>query len=156
MSVFKPQYAADAALTITSMASLAAGAAAASAYRDNTADLYEEALVSVAVATGGAVDGAASCAVYAYGSTDGSHYTDGVSGADGHPTLSAPTNLRLIGVVSTPLASTTYRAGPFSVASAFGDVLPPRWGIVVVNNQATNALAASGSSADFVGVNGQA
>ena len=152
-TTFKPIYASDVALTMTSLASLTNNSYASCAVVDNTTNLYEDALVSVVIATGASgVTSTGNLLVYAYGTTNGSNYTDGVAGTDATVTPTSPTNLRLIGIVSAVATSTTYRSGPFSVARAFGGILPQKWGIVV-QNVTGGTLASSGSSADYQGYN---
>lgn len=118
------------------LAALANAQGRASTAIDNTTNLALDALVSLAVKTGASgVSATGYVSVYAYGTVDGTTYTDGVSGTDGNFTPSASGgNLRLIGTIQTPANATTYQSGPFSVANAFGGVLPEKWGIVVVNN----------------------
>jgi hypothetical protein len=90
--------------------------------------------------------------VYAYGTADGgTTYTDGATGTDGAITLTAPPNMRLIGTINIVANSVTYDGGPFSVASAFGGVLPDHWGIVVENLSGA-AFDASVASAWYQGV----
>jgi hypothetical protein len=139
--------------TITSLGSTAARQSTAV---DNTTNLFLEALVFVTVKTSAsALSTVPFVNVYAYGTCDGgSNYTDGATGTDGAITLVNPPNLKLIGVISTPATSTTYKAGPFSVAAAFGGVLPDHWGIVV-ENQTGQTLDASVGAAIYQGVQNQ-
>ena len=129
-------FAADAALTIT-LASLASSATAGreSTFVENTTNRYLDALVvaKFALTTGTPANDKA-IYLFAYGSIDdGTTYPDTVTGTDAAITMVDPTNLRLIGVINAVAQSTTYTGGPFSVATAFGGVLPERWGIVVRN-----------------------
>lgn len=136
MATLKPLYGtANQPITVT-LASLANAAGRASAVIDNTTTLALDALVSLAVKTNAAgVSATGYVAVYAYGTVDGTTYTDGATGTDAAFTPSASgANLRLIGTIQTPAVATTYQSGPFSVANAFGGTLPAKWGIVVVNN----------------------
>jgi hypothetical protein len=72
--------------------------------------------------------------IYAYGTSDGgTNFSDGATGTDGTITLTSPPNMRLIGVLNTTANAVTYKGGPFSVAQAFGGVLPALWGIVIEN-----------------------
>ncbi len=71
--------------------------------------------------------------VYAYGNVASAAYTEGVSGVDESFTINNPTGLRLIGVVPTPAGGVNYYSGPWSVAAAFGGILPASWGVVVVD-----------------------
>lgn len=123
----------DFTLTLASLAS-SATAGRESTEVDNTTDLYLDALVWVQIAlTTGTIGSDKAVYVYAYGSLDGTLYPDTVTGADAAITLNDPTQLRLIGVINAVAQSTTYKGGPWSVAAAFGGVLPPFWGIVVRN-----------------------
>jgi hypothetical protein len=90
--------------------------------------------------------------VYAYASADGSTYPEGC-GTDTGVTLTSPPNLRLVGIINVVANATTYQSNPFSVAQAFGGVLPQFWGIVVENKSGA-ALDASIGSAWYQGVYG--
>jgi len=102
---------------------------------DNTSNLYLDALVFVKIKSASASTSSTGTAnIYAYGTADGgTTYTDGATGTDGSITLTSPPNMRIIGIVNIVANSVTYEAGPFSVAAAFGGVLPDHWGIVVEN-----------------------
>lgn len=114
---------------------------------DNTSNLYLDALVGIVVKTAASSTSASGfVAVYAYGTADGgTDYSDGASGSDGSITLTVPPNMRLIGVLNCVANSTTYK-GLFSVAAAFGGVLPAKWGIVVENKTGATLDASVGSS----------
>jgi hypothetical protein len=85
--------------------------------------------------------------VYAYGTSDGgTTYSDGATGTDGSITLTSPPNMRLIGVINVVANAVTYNGGPFSVAAAFGGVLPDHWGIVIENKSGAALDASVGSS----------
>ena len=139
--------------TITSLGNTAARQSTAI---DNSANLWLDALVFVTVKTSSsALATVPYVNVYAYGTADGgSNYTEGATGTDGSITLVSPTNLKLIGTISCPSTSTTYKAGPFSVAAAFGGILPEKWGIVI-ENQTGQSLDASVGSAIYQGVANQ-
>ena len=90
--------------------------------------------------------------VYVYGSEDGANYasssatSDDVDGtAKALTALAVPTNMRLLGVISTTVNSVTLKSQPMSIASAFGGVLPRKWGVVVQNTTGAALTAASGS-----------
>ena len=91
--------------------------------------------------------------VYVYGSEDGTNFasnsgtSDDVDGtAKALTALQSPTNMRLLGVMSTMVASsTTYKSQPMSIAAAFGGTMPRKWGIVVQNTTGAAFTAASGS-----------
>lgn len=147
MSRLKTEYGtAGQAITIT-LASLGAGSSRESTVVDNTTDRFLDALVQVKVRTNGsAPTGDKAVYVYGYGTADnGTTYPDTVTGSDAAITLTSPTQLRLLGVINCPAASTTYKSPPFSVASLFGGVLPLKWGIVITNATG-NALDSTGSN----------
>lgn len=149
MADLKAKYSNAATITITA-ASLGNGSARASTALDNSTNLYIDAQVGGKIKTSGAsTETTGSCTIYAYASVDGgTTYTEAATGTDAAITLTAPTNAIPIGVVNTVANATTYNFGPFSVAKAFGGVLPRNWGIILVNN-AGSALDATGGSFDF-------
>lgn len=135
------------------LANLNAGTAVsrASAAIDNTVNNFLDALVTINI-NGGRPGGNSQAILYAYGSVNGgTNYTERVSGSDAAYAMDTPTNLRFLGTVPMPYNSQVYTGGPFSVAAAFDGVLPPRWGIVVLNDGAFPFMATN-SSAVYVGV----
>ena len=92
--------------------------------------------------------------IYAYGSEDGTDYTDNATGTDAAITLRSPTNLRLIGVINTPdVGGLTYKSHPMSVAAAFGGVMPRKWGIVIENKTGLAFSATEGDhTKEFSGI----
>ncbi len=152
MASVKEIFGTSTAITIT-LANLASSATAGreSTVIDNSSDLFLDALVYVTVNVGAGSIANDKCAyVFAYGSEDGTNYTDNATGSDAAITLNVPTNLHLVAVISMPTASLTYKA-VFSVAQAFGGVLPRKWGIVV-RNYCGLALAAANNAASYSGV----
>lgn len=137
--------------------SLASAAARASTAVDNSTNLFEDALVEVTIVTGSTGTAATGyVAVYATGSVDGgTTYSDGASGTDGAVTMVVPPNSKLIGIVNCVANSVTYKSNAMSVAAAFGGTLPQKW-VIIVSNQTGHALAASGCSAQYQGVQHQA
>lgn len=124
-----------------------------SASIDNTSNDFLDSLVFVKVKSGSSsTSSTGTVNVYAYGSADGgTTYSDGLSGTDAAATLTNPPNVRLIGVINVVANSTTYEGGPFSVAAAFGGILPDHWGIVI-ENKSGGTLDASVGSAWYQGV----
>lgn len=153
MATVKEALASSTGLTVT-LASLASSATAgrASVAVDNSSNLYLDALVEVtAVLTTGTIGNDKAVYVYAYGSLDGTNYSEAVTGSDAAYTMDAPSALPLLGVIPFSAQSLTRRSRPLSVAAAFGGILPTKWGIVVVNFTGI-ALAASGSAAIYTGL----
>lgn len=139
----------DCQCTLTSLAS---AAAKSGAVQDNTANQFIDALVGGKITNSGSTPVAGAYAnVYAYGTVNDSAaaptYTEGATGSDTTITLTSPTNLRLIGVINMPTCAATYKFGPFSVAMAFGGVLPRKWG-VVVENKTGQGLSSSATDHD--------
>lgn len=134
----KIAYGSSTAITCT-FASLASSSSAGrgSAAVDNSSNLFDDALVTVAVKTSAsALANDKAVYVYVYGSEDGSVYNGSsaeAEGTDAAVTLDSPTNLRGPIVIACPASSTTYRV-VFSVAQFFGGILPKKWGLVVQNN----------------------
>lgn len=150
-------------MTVTNLHSLASSATAgwSSASVDNSANLYLDALVMIhiaAVNTAPASD--QSIYVFAYGSTDGTIFTStgtsgGTVGTEGSltfPSISTlAQNMPLIGIIPYPVQNKALDSGPFSVAAAFGGVLPVAWGVAILNF-AGLTLAASGNTVKYRGV----
>ena len=133
-------------ITIT-LASLATASARQSASVSNATNLYDDALVQVKVKTGASGTSVAGyCNVFVYASADGgTTFTDNATGLDAAITLTAPPNLRLLGIINTVANATTYVGGPFSVATCFGGVLPDTWGIVIDNESGSTLDATAGN-----------
>src|SRR5438552_184937 len=133
-SVTKITYGTSTAITCT-LASLAQAAARESTAVDNTSNLFLDVLVYVAVTLqSGSPASDKQIVIYAYGSEDGTNYTDNATGTDAAVTLRIPANFRVIGVIATPdSGSLLYKSHPMSIAAAFGGVMPRKWGIVVEN-----------------------
>lgn len=120
------------AITIT-LASLADAGIRESDAVDNSTDLFMDALGMVKVTTGasGGDAGDVVC-VYLAGTVDGgTTYSGECTGSDG--ALTTTRNLVLVDTIKANVATTTFYSRTFSVAAAFGGVLPQKWTIVVEN-----------------------
>jgi hypothetical protein len=116
------------AATIT-LASLANGSARQSTEIDNTTNLYADYLVSVKAKTGASgTSTTGSIEVYAFGNVNDVR-DDGAGATDAAITV---VNARLIGIIGVAANATTYTK-TFSVAQAFGGVMPAKFGIIVKN-----------------------
>lgn len=146
MADIKQQYGTSTALTIT-LASLAHSDTAGreSTAVDNSTNRYIDALVQVKVKLQtGTPSADRKVYVYAYGSEDGTQFTDNATGSDANITMTDPPNARLIGEVLCPNSGgLTYESQPMSVAQAFNWIMPRKWGVIIRN--CTNvALSATG------------
>ena len=158
MADIKSKYgASNQAITIT-LTGLADDGVRASTVVDNSANLFLDALVQLKINTGnvGAPAGDKNCLVYAYGTADGgTTYSGGATGADadyGGVAGQLIDNCPMLGIVTVDAQNETFESDVFSVASAFGGVLPQKWGIIVMN-QIGQALGSS--SAFYQGVMAQ-
>lgn len=136
MATIKPLYGTNGQTITCTLASLASGSARESSSIDNRTNLYLDALVFMQIKTStGSIGTDPYAYIYVAGTVDdGTTWPDTVTGSDAAITLNTTTQLRLLGAVWLGAASTTYKAGPWSVASAFGGVMPAEWSIVVKNN----------------------
>lgn len=150
MATASPVYGTPTAMTIT-LASLASDTNLL-AGRESTALDQKDSLDAVDVLVGGKVTTGTSptasrqIEVWAYGSYDDSEFNDACTGADGNRTLVTKSLLRLLTVIPTNNTSDrAYKWGPFSIAQAFGGVVPVQFGIFVVHNTGVNLNATGGN-----------
>ncbi len=112
---------------------------------DNSANLYSDALVTIELAAVNTAP-ANSKVIYLYAfaliDTSGSAYTSTgsatPSGSEGTLTFPDvtvnPLPMPRLGSVAYPIQNTAINAGPFSVAACFNGVLPPKWGVAMINH----------------------
>jgi hypothetical protein len=148
MSTIKPLYGSNNQAFTCTITSLVNAAQRQSTVVVNTTNLYVDALVFGKFKTGTSGQSTSGyIKIYAYGSVDGgTTYSDACTGTDAGITLTAPPNLRCIGVVNAVTTGATYYGGPFSVAAAFGGQLPDHWGIVIENDTGATLDASIGST----------
>lgn len=121
---------------------------------DNTSTLYQDALVTFKIVyPNSAPANHKGIYVFAY-AWDGTDYTYPVAGSgDAAVTLDDITTtayqLPQIGFIPA-VQNKTLKSRPFSVAAAFGGVLPQKWGIVVLNY--SGQTLSTGNTCRFVGV----
>ncbi len=156
MADIKTKYAtADQEITIT-LNSLADDAMRQSTAVDNSVHCYLDALVQIIISnTEGAPAGDKNVLVYAYGTADGGNmYSGGAGGTDGaFGTASGELieNCKLLGIIHLDADDENFKGDVMSVSSAFGGVMPQKWGIIV-KNQVGVALAAANNYACYQGV----
>lgn len=123
---------------------------------NNLEDGFIDSLVQVFVkVTAGAPAGDKNCLVYAYGSSQGGPpFSGGATGQNnsfgGQPGQLID-NCQLIGIVTLDNANELFPSDVFSIAAAFGGVVPEDWGIIVMN-QSGRALADNSCIAIYQGV----
>jgi hypothetical protein len=110
---------------------------------DNTSNKYLDALVTLKLAAvNTAPANAKGVFLYAYSQGDGSTYAstgDGtIDGSEGTVTFpdysSLPIVLPVLGFVPYPVQNKVIISPAFSVARCFGGILPPKWGIAMINH----------------------
>lgn len=140
-----------------SPASLADAALRESTAVDNGTNLFLDAVVGGKLMTGTTPTADRTIVIYAYGTVDGGTlYSGNATGLDAAYT-GPEDQLFPLGVLVTDATSNkSYEFGPFSVAAAFGGVLPEKWGIVVKNNTGVALNATAGNhDINYQGVQGQ-
>lgn len=126
---------------------------------DNTSNLFLDVLVQLKIDTAnvGAPAGDKNVLVYAYGTADdGTTYSGGATGIDaayGGVAGQLITNCKLLGIVHVDAQNEVFESDLMSVASAFGGVMPAKWGIIVMD-QVGQALGAN-SAAFYQGIYAQ-
>ncbi len=156
MADIKAKYgSANQPITIT-LNSLANDAKRESAAVDNAVNCFADALVQVQIATNTGADstGDKSVYIYAYGTSDGgTTYSGNASGADAAFGTDPQqlNNCRLIGTLYAPTQNKIYKSDPMSIATAFGGLLPQRWGIIM-HNRTGQTFKSSDCSALYQGL----
>jgi hypothetical protein len=125
----------------------------------NSVNCFLDVLVQIKVATNTMADSTGDKSVYVYAcatSDNGASYSGNASGSDATFGTDPQqlTNCRLIGVIYAPTQNKIYESDLMSIASAFGGLLPPCWGIVV-HNKTGQTLKSSDCSAFYQGVYAQ-
>lgn len=143
--------------TLTSLAS-SATAGREGLVVSNLTDLFSDVFVFARVKLDtGTIGNDKRVYVWAYGTVDVATplYPDTITGADAAITFNSPINLQLLGIIECPAQSTSYKAGPWSLAQLFGTI-PEKWGIAIQNytNIALTAVAGD-HKVLYQGVNGK-
>lgn len=161
----KLAYQAGQSMTVTGLNSLASSLTAGwgSAEQDNTANLFLDALVQFTLNPANTAPGSAkSFSAFAYHrtrvaakfATTGAA-TGGTTGSEGaltFPDISAnPQNLPFLGIIPYVSQDVVIGTAAFSIALTAGGVLPPHWGVALLNVSGA-ALQATGNSVQFNGV----
>lgn len=128
--VFPPQ-----AVSIDGLSTLAAGAYATSAAKDNGATWPLDLMVELRVTAGSAVAGNKQALLFALGSLDGGIFQTGANANDEQ-------NMTLIGSLALPTNGAS-EVKQFTVAQCYGGVLPITTKFVVKNDSGSAFAAAS-------------
>lgn len=147
MAEIKTKYGSVQTMTVTNLHGMASSATAGwqSNVVDNTSNLYLDALVQVIVDFENTAPANDECVyVYAYSGLETS-YTNPCHGGEASCSLVAPVLVSLIGTINYNTQSEIAESQVMSVAAAFGGVLPPKWGLAILNYSGA-ALAGSGNT----------
>jgi len=154
MTTATPLYGTPTAMTIT-LASLAT-AASLDVGRESTALDQKDTLDAIDVLVGGKVTtgtsptAARQIEIWCYASYDDTEFSGTATGSDAGLTPIEKTLMRLLTIIPTGNTSDrTYKWGPFSIAQAFGGVIPVQFGIFVTHNTGVN-LNSTGSNHEVV------
>jgi predicted porin len=115
---------------------------------DNTSSLYIDFLVGGKLVTTATTTTNTQIQIWAFASYDGTTFSAGAGASDAGftPDAGAKNLMRLLIIIpNITTTAVTYAFGPFSIAQAYGGVLPIKWGIYIVHNTGT-ALAAGGET----------
>jgi len=154
MAAVTPTYGSAVVMTMTlaSLASdtnLVAGRQSTPVDQKDTDDAID-ALVGGKVTTGTTPTTARQIEVWAFGSYDDTEMSGGAGATDANFTPDEKTLFKLLTVIPTVATSDkVYHWGPFSVAQAFGGMIPVQWGLYIVHNTGV-ALNATGSNHEAV------
>lgn len=150
MTTATPAYGTKVTMTITlaslaSDTSLVAGRESTAVDNKDTDDAID-ALVGGIVTTGTSPTASRQIEVWAYGSYDDSNFSGTATGSDANLTPGEKTCMKLLTVIPTVNTSNkAYKWGPFSVAQAFGGMVPVQWGVYIVHNTGVNLNSTGGN-----------
>jgi hypothetical protein len=144
-------------MAVVALQSLASSATAGwqSAVVDNTSNLYLDAVVQIVLSTANtAPANSKGMFVFAYGGVETGVYSNPASGSEATLTLLDVTTtaqtMRQIGFLPYTTQNETVESSPLSVAAAFGGVLPPFWGVAIMNH--SGAALGTGCTVKYRGV----
>lgn len=150
MAVVKQVAGTRTSLTSTNLGTLASATYCVSSVYNNTTNQPLDLMVELTIATTNTPSGNTQCIVFCQASFDNTNFQTGPT--SGTTTTDEPL-LTLLGIVRIQTTSVTERK-PFSVAAAYGGVLPPYVQIVVKNDLGvaltTGTLATSEISATVI------
>lgn len=146
MTTATPLYGTPTAMTCT-LTGLAT-AASLDVGRESTALDQKDTLDAIDVHVGGKITtgttptASRQIEIWAYGSYDDTEFSGAATGSDAALTPTEKTTMRLLTMIPTTNGSDrSYKFGPFSIAQAFGGVVPVQLGIWVTHNTGVNLNA---------------
>lgn len=126
-------------------ASLLAGRAGTAIDQKDSDDAID-ALVGGLVTTGTSPVASKQIELWAYASPDDTNFNEAITGSDANKTLVNKSALRLLTILpTTNTNNAAHYWGPFSVAQAFGGIIPVQWGLFGVHNTGVNLHATGGN-----------
>lgn len=147
MTTATPVFSSPVTMTITltglaSDASLLAGRQTTLVDQKDTDDAID-CLVGGKITTGTTPTASRQIELWAIGTPDDATFTAGAGASDAAFTPTGEkTLLKLLEIIPTDGTSDhTYEFGPYSVAAAFGGMIPAQWGVYVVHNTGVNLNA---------------
>ena len=150
MATASPVYGTPTAMTIT-LASLATSSTLVAGRESTAIDQKDstdaiDVLVGGKVTTGTSPTAARQIEVWLYGSYDDTEFSGSATGSDAALTPVEKSLLQLLTMIPTSnVSDTAYKFGPFSVAQAFGGVIPVQWGVWITHSTGVN-LNSTGSN----------
>jgi hypothetical protein len=122
---------------------------------DNTSTLNIDHLVGGKLVTTATTTTNTQIQIWAFGTYDGgTTFTAGAGATDAGftPDAGAKNLMKLLAIIpNITTTAVTYVFGPYSIAQAFGGVMPQKWGIYIVHNTGQNLAA--GGELKFIPVN---
>jgi len=116
-----------------------------SAAVDNSGDKYLDALVGGFIKTGSGSEAGSYVDVYVSGSIDEGDTFGGDCSGTNSVYGGEDKNLTFLKRIHTEAENTTFEFGPWSIAAAFGGVLPRHW-VLVFDNESDSELDGTGSN----------
>lgn len=148
MATIKSEVQTAASLTVTGLGTLASATYVTSATLTHSTNDPLDVLVEITVATTNTPAGNKQVIVFAKGSLDGTNFS---SGPESGTTATDEPDLYFVGVVPVNTATTTHRK-TFSLAAAFGGVLPLATKIVLKNDLGVALTSGSAQTSEVWGV----
>ena len=153
MSTATPLYGTPVTLTMTlaslaTTAALLAGRQSAAADNGSGADDAVDCLVGGKITTTATTTANTQIQIWLFGSYDGTSYSAGAGASDAGltPDQGAKNQMKLLTIIpNISTTAVTYTWGPFSVAQAFGGVMPQKWGVYIVHNTGTSLSSTAGN-----------